>query len=308
MTSLRVAEPVIEVCDLTKDYGTVRAVDHVSFAVGAGTITGFLGPNGSGKSTTLRILVGLVEATEGSARIAGRPYRELADPLSQVGTMLEAAAHPARSARSHLRAMAVEAGRSARHADELLTLVELDSAAHRRVGGFSLGMKQRLGLATALVGDPRVLVLDEPANGLDPQGIRWLRDFLRGLADQGRTILLSSHVLAEVAQTVENVVVLDRGRLVAHQPLAEFLNVPEVPAVSVRCSSPDVLAAALEASGFEVSRDGDGVLTVGGTRPDVIGQLAFDHDVVIHEMHAVKPDLEETFLSLTTPSRQEAHA
>ena len=296
---------VIEVSGLTKDYGSVRAVDDLSFAVGTGTITGFLGPNGSGKSTTLRILAGLVEATAGTARIAGRPYRELPDPLRQVGTMLEATAHPARTARNHLRAAAAEAGRGTRHVDELLALVDLDQAAERRVGGFSLGMKQRLGLATALVGDPQILVLDEPANGLDPQGIRWLRDFLRGLADQGRTILLSSHVLAEVAQTVEDVVVLDRGRLVAHQPLAKLLGASGAPDVLVRCARPDVLASALEARGLAVSRDDAGALTVDGSTPEHIGQVAFDHDVVIHEMSVIRPDLEETFLSLTTPSGRE---
>ena len=296
---------VIEVRGLTKDYGAVRAVDDVSFAVDAGTITGFLGPNGSGKSTTLRILSGLVEPTAGTARIAGRPYRELPDPLRRVGTMLEATAHPARTARNHLRAMAAEAGRSRRRADALLALVDLESAADRRVGGFSLGMKQRLGLATALVGDPEILVLDEPANGLDPQGIRWLRDFLRGLAGEGRTILLSSHVLGEVAQTVENLVVLDQGRLVADQTLAQFLQDSGTPSVVVRCSRPEVLAAALEAAGLDVGRDEHGGLTVGGSTPDEVGQLAFDHHVVIHEMSVIRPDLEQTFLNLTTSSGQE---
>ena len=297
---------VIEVRHLTKDYGAVRAVDDVSFAVDAGTITGFLGPNGSGKSTTLRILAGLVEPTAGTARITGCPYRELPDPLRRVGTMLEATAHPSRTARNHLRAIAAEAGRSRRQADALLALVDLESAADRRVGGFSLGMKQRLGLATALVGDPEILVLDEPANGLDPQGIRWLRDFLRGLAGEGRTILLSSHVLAEVAQTVENLVVLDRGRLVADQALAQFLQDSETPSVVVRCSRPQVLAAAVEAAGLDVGRDEHGGLTVAGSTPDEIGQLAFDHHVVIHEMSVIRPDLEETFLNLTTSSGQEA--
>ena len=217
------ADPVIEIHDLTKDYGDVRAVDHLSFTVEAGTITGFLGPNGSGKSTTLRALLGLVAPTNGTATIAGQRYRDLADPLGQVGAMLEATAHPARSARNHLRAFALEAGRPRRRVQELLDLVELSAAADRRVGGYSLGMKQRLGLATALIHDPQILVLDEPANGLDPQGIRWLRDFLRTLADEGHTILLSSHVLAEVAQTVDEVVVVDHGRLVTHQPLAQLL-------------------------------------------------------------------------------------
>jgi ABC-2 type transport system ATP-binding protein len=297
--------PTIEIRDLTKDYDDVRAVDHLSFRVTAGTITGFLGPNGSGKSTTLRALVGLVEPTSGLATIRGRRYRDLADPLSQVGTMLEATAHPARTARNHLRVIATEAGKPRRRVDQLLDLVELSAAADRRVGGFSLGMKQRLGLATALMSDPQILVLDEPANGLDPQGIRWLRDFLRTLARQGRTILLSSHVLAEVAQTVDEVVVIDRGRLVTHQPLSQLTNEQETHAIRVGCQQPAVLEAALGAAGLQVRSAGPGELTVTGTTAEAIGQLAFDNNVVIHEIRTITPDLEETFLRLTSHSGQE---
>src|SRR3954449_8489718 len=210
---------VIQIHRLTKDFGSVRAVDDLSFAIEEGTVVGFLGPNGSGKTTTLRSLVGLVTPTSGTATINGLPYAQLRDPLRQIGVMLEAASHPARTARNHLRVLATEGGIPLSRADELLALVDLGDAAGRRSGGFSLGMTQRLGLAAALLGDPRILVLDEPANGLDPEGIRWLRDFLRGLAAEGRTVLLSSHVLSEVAQTVDEIVVINHGRLIAHDTL-----------------------------------------------------------------------------------------
>src|SRR3954469_18514823 len=234
---------VIQIHRLTKDFGSVRAVDDLSFAIEDGTIVGFLGPNGSGKTTTLRSLVGLVTPTSGTATIDGRAYRELVDPLRQVGVMLAASAHPARTARNPLSVLAAEAGVPASRADELLDLVDLGSAARRRVGGFSLGMRQRLGLAGALIGDPRILVLDEPANGLDPEGIRWLRDFLRGLAAEGRTILLSSHVLAEVAQTVDRVVVISGGRLVVHAPLSQLTNGAPAHHVRVRPADPVRLLA-----------------------------------------------------------------
>jgi ABC-2 type transport system ATP-binding protein len=299
---------MIEVSDLTKDYGDVRAVDHLTFSVAAGSITGFLGPNGSGKSTTLRALLGLIAPTSGAVTIAGCRYRDLADPLTQVGAMLEATAHPARSARNHLRAIAADARAPRSRVQEVLDLVELTSAADRRVGGFSLGMKQRLGLATALIHDPRILVLDEPANGLDPQGIRWLRDFLRALAAEGRTILLSSHVLAEVAQTVDDVVVIDHGRLVTHQPLAELLAESTERSIRVRCAQPTVLAAALTASGLHVRGDESGVLTVADATTEAIGQIAFDNAVVIHEITISTTNLEETFLNLTSDSAQEARS
>jgi ABC-2 type transport system ATP-binding protein len=212
----------IEITDLHKSFGHVRAVAGVSFSAEAGSVTGFLGPNGSGKTTTLRALLGLVRPDRGTAVIGGRPYRQLADPLREVGAMLEASAHPGRSARDHLRVLAAEARVPVSRVDELLRLVDLEGAARRRVGGFSLGMHQRLGLASALIGDPPVLVLDEPANGLDPIGMRWLRDFLRALAGEGRAVLLSSHALGEVAQTADDVVVISHGRVVAAAPLAEL--------------------------------------------------------------------------------------
>jgi len=295
---------VIEVDDFSKDYADVRAVDHLSFTVEAGTITGFLGPNGSGKTTTLRALLGLVEPTSGHVRIAGSRYRDLADPLRHVGAMLESSAHPSRTARNHLRVVATEARMPRTRVDEVLELVELTSAANRRVGTFSLGMHQRLGLATALISEPEILILDEPANGLDPQGIRWLRDFLRGLAEDGRTILLSSHVLAEVAQTVDQVVVIDHGRILADEPLELLMARSAGERVHLRSSDPAAMTSILRAAGAQVGEDA-GTLVVTGVGADAIGQLAFDHSIVIYEIGAVRASLEDTFLDLT--ARADVH-
>jgi ABC-2 type transport system ATP-binding protein len=297
--------PLIEIRNLVKHYGAIRAVDDLSFGVESGTITGFLGPNGSGKTTTLRALLGLLTPTSGSATIGGRPYRALAAPLREVGTMLEAAAHPSRSARNHLRILAAEASVPASRVEEMLRLVELDGAAKRRVGGFSLGMRQRLGLAGALIGDPGVLVLDEPSNGLDPEGIRWLRDFLRSLAAEGRTILLSSHVLVEVAQTVDDIVVIDSGRPVAHAPLDQ-LTAGTAQQIRVRSAQPDALAAALHAGGLHaLHRDGDEITVTGASQHDV-AQLAFDHGIVVYEIAAEASSLEDVFFSLTNGIAEEA--
>jgi ABC-2 type transport system ATP-binding protein len=215
--------PVIEVRGLTKRFGPVLAVDQLSFTVERGTVVGFLGPNGAGKTTTLRMLLGLVAPDAGTATINGRSYADLAEPLHQVGAVLEASScHPGRTARNHLRVQALAGQADPSRIDDVLDLVGLTDAAGRRVGKFSLGMRQRLGLATALLTDPELLILDEPANGLDPEGVRWLRDMLRGLAEEGTTVVVSSHILAEVAQTVDSVVILDRGRLVVQSTLAEL--------------------------------------------------------------------------------------
>jgi ABC-2 type transport system ATP-binding protein len=212
---------VIQIRGLTKRFGPVLAVDELSFAVEAGEVVGFLGPNGAGKTTTLRMLLGLVRPDAGTATINGQAYADLPEPLHQVGAVLEASSfHPGRTARNHLRIQAMAGEADPSRIDDVLELTGLTDAAGRRVGGFSLGMRQRLGLATALLTDPAVLILDEPANGLDPEGVRWLRDLLRGLAAEGTTVLVSSHILAEVAQTVDSVVILDRGRLVAQSSLA----------------------------------------------------------------------------------------
>ncbi len=214
---------VIEVQGLTKRFGQVLAVDRLSFTVEAGTVVGFLGPNGAGKTTTLRMLLGLVRPDAGTATINGKAYADLAEPLHQVGAVLEASSfHPGRTARNQLRIQALAARVDPSRIGDVLELTGLAEAADRRVGGFSLGMRQRLGLATALLPDPELLILDEPANGLDPEGVRWLRDLLRGMATEGATVLVSSHILAEVAHTVDSAVILDRGRLVAQSSLADL--------------------------------------------------------------------------------------
>jgi ABC-2 type transport system ATP-binding protein len=288
----------ISVQGLTKRFGDVLAVDRLDFDVAPGTVTGFLGPNGAGKTTTLRMLLGLVAPTSGTATIDGRPYRELADPVRRVGAVLEASGfHPGRSARDHLRVLATAAGLAPR-VDEVLEQTGLTAAARRRVGGFSLGMRQRLGLAAALLGDPDVLVLDEPANGLDPEGVHWLRGLVRGLADQGRTVLVSSHLLAEVAQTVDQVVIIDRGRLVAQSTLAA-LTAGADRTVRVRTAQPEALRDLLVARGATVTLDATDQLLVGGATAEQVGQAAAAGGVVLHEMRFERSNLEDVFLELT---------
>jgi ABC-2 type transport system ATP-binding protein len=289
----------ISVQGLTKRFGDVLAVDQLDFQVDPGTVVGFLGPKGAGKTTTLRMLLGLVTPTAGTATIAGRPYRELPDPAHTVGAVLEASGfHPGRSARDHLRVLATAAGLDPRRVDEVLERTGLAAAGRRRVGGFSLGMRQRLGLAAALLGDPEVLILDEPANGLDPEGVRWLRGLVRGLADQGRTVLVSSHVLAEVAQTVDQVVIIDRGRLVAQSTLAALTAAADR-TVRVRTPQPEALRDLLVARGASVTLDGPGQLVVGGATTEQVGQAAAAGGIVLHEMRFERSNLEDVFLELT---------
>ena len=287
----------IEVAGLTKRFGATPAVQDLSFTVDAGRIVGFLGPNGAGKTTTLRMVLGLVNPTAGTATIEGAPYTQLDDPIRTVGAVLDGGAlHPGRSGRNHLRSYARAARIGDARVDELLAMVGLTDAADRRAGGYSLGMRQRLGLATALLGDPRILILDEPANGLDPQGIRWLRDFLRHLAGQGRAILVSSHGLAEISQMVDDVVVIDRGRSIAQAPLEQLM---ASSGGGMRVRGPDVakLAELLRAEGATVSGDGD--LMVGGRTGEQIGRLVAQHQLVISELTPVGASLEEVFLRLT---------
>jgi len=289
---------MIEVERLTKRFGSTLAVDDLSFSVEPGTITGFLGPNGAGKSTTLRAILGLVRPNAGRTAVLGRPYRELDKPLERVGAVLETFdAHPGRSGRNHLRVLAAASGLPVSRVDEVLALVELTDAARRRAKGYSLGMRQRLGLAAALLGDPEVLVLDEPANGLDPQGIRWLRDLLRSLAREGRTVLISSHVLAEIAQTVDEVVIIHRGRLVRRATMAE---VESIAAGEARVRSPDAerLASLLAEVGLDSRSLGDGTLAVAAA-PEQVGELAAEHGIVLHELTVERATLEEVFLELT---------
>ena len=289
---------MIEVAGLTKRFGSTLAVDDLSFSVAPGTITGFLGPNGAGKSTTMRAILGLVHPSAGTTAVLGVPYRQLDQPVGRVGALLETFdAHPGRSGRNHLRVLAVAGGLPQSRVDEVLGLVDMAAAGRRRVKGYSLGMRQRLGLAAALLGDPEVLVLDEPANGLDPQGIRWLRDFLRGLASEGRTILVSSHVLSEVAQTVDDVVIIHRGRLVRHAAMGE-VEAMAAGATTVRSPDAERLARLLTEASFAVTVVESGKLAVAGPAARV-GEIAAANGVVLHELTVERATLEEVFLELT---------
>jgi ABC-2 type transport system ATP-binding protein len=295
---------VIEVEGLSKRFGKTQAVAGLSFRVEPGTITGFLGPNGAGKSTTLRSVLGLVRPDEGRATVLGVPYAQLDNPLHRVGAVLEASeVHPGRSGRNHLRVHAEAAGIPRSRVEEVLALVELSAAAKRRVKGYSLGMRQRLGLASALLGDPEVLVLDEPANGLDPAGIRWLRDLLRSLAAEGRTIVVSSHVLAEVAQTADRVVIIHRGRLVKQAPIAEILAGAEGGTV-VRSPELDRLRRVLAENGGNSVGDDHSIVV--GLPPERVGELAAQHGIVLHELRVEQATLEEVFLELTGGETTEA--
>ena len=292
--------PAVVAESLTKRFGTLVAVDDLSFALEPGTITGFLGPNGAGKTTTLRMLLGLAAPTSGRALVFGEPYAQLADAALRIGAVLEATDfHPGRSGRDHLRMLsdAVELPRS--RVEEVLRLVELTDAAGRRVKGYSLGMRQRLGLAAALLGDPELLILDEPANGLDPEGVRWLRDFLREFAAGQRTVLVSSHVLAEVAQTVDQVLIINRGRLVVESPL-EQLTARVGGSVRVRSPEPDKLVAALKRAGIETTPSNDHTVLAHGTTSERVGDLAFAAQVPLHELIAESSSLEDVFLELTS--------
>jgi ABC-2 type transport system ATP-binding protein len=295
---------VVEAESLTKRFGEVAAVTGLSFALKAGTITGFLGPNGAGKTTTLRMVLGLAAPTSGRALVFDKPYAELPRPALRIGAVLEATDfHPGRSGRDHLRMLACAVGVPDSRADEVLRLVELEGAARRRVKGYSLGMRQRLGLAAALLGDPELLILDEPANGLDPEGVRWLRDFLRSLASEGRTVLVSSHVLAEVAQTVDQVLIISRGRLVVESPLAE-LTARAGGAVRVRSADPQQLATALRGENLQVTAGIDHSLLVNGASSDRVGEIAFAAGVPVHELATDGGSLEDIFLQLTTETTE----
>ncbi|MCU1621014.1 MAG: ABC-type multidrug transport system, ATPase component [Modestobacter sp.] len=302
-------DPVrVDVRGLTKTFGSVRAVDDLSFTVEPGQVTGFLGPNGAGKTTTLRMALGLETPDRGTATFNGVPYVSLSDPMLLVGAVLETAFHPARSGRNHLRVYCRAAGLPVSRADEVLDQVGLGPAGKRRAGGYSLGMRQRLGLATALLGDPQVLVLDEPANGLDPEGIQWLRGFLRHQAhDRGRTVLVSSHLLTEVEQTADRVVIVGAGRLVRQGSLAE-LRAGSAGSVLVRSPQVAALAGLLRASGTTVTAtDGstDG-LTITGLPVDEVGRQAFAGGIELHELRAHTSGLEEVYFRLTAGQEQYA--
>lgn len=293
---------MIEVRDLSKRYGDTRAVDHLSFAVQAGKVTGFLGPNGAGKSTTIRLLLGLDRPDGGTATIGGRPYRELTQPLRAVGALLEArAVHSGRSAYNHLLVLAQTQGLPRKRVDEVIDLIGLRTVAAKRAGGFSLGMSQRLGIAAALLGDPEVLILDEPVNGLDPEGIRWIRNLMKRLASEDRTVFVSSHLMNEMAVTADHLVVIGRGRLIADCPTAEFI--ARSSHRSVRVLGPDRLGLeeAILAEGGQVRKDGD-ALIVSRLEAARIGELAARQRLVLHELTPQLASLEEAFMELTGDS------
>ena len=290
---------VVEIRDLHKRFGAVHAVNGLSFEAEAGRVTGFLGPNGAGKSTTLRALLGLVHPTAGTATFAGRRYAELERPSAQVGAVLEDAAfHPGRSARNHLRVLAAAGEHPRDRVDEVLSIVGLAEAADRRVKGYSMGMRQRLAIAAALLGDPQVLILDEPTNGLDPPGISWMRQLVRQQAETGRAVLVSSHLLAEVAQSVDDVVVIAGGQLRGRGTLEEVLGGDEEPATEVRVQEPERLTEALGSRGHVVERAGDDLLVL-GARPEEVGAVAAEEGIVVLGLKQRARSLEAAFFALT---------
>lgn len=294
---------MIEARGLTKRYGTKAAIQDVSFSIAPGQVTGFLGPNGAGKSTCMRLMVGLDRPTSGTVTVNGERYSELAAPMAQVGALLDAkGVHPGRSARSHLRALAATHGISDRRVHDVLEQTGLSAVANRRVGGFSLGMGQRLGIAAALLGDPQVLILDEPINGLDPDGVLWVRQLLRHMASEGRTVLLSSHLMSEMAQTADHVIVLGRGRVVADAPIAEFISGGRQDRVTVRTPDAARFASLLLSNGDQrirlepLAEEG---FEAHGVSAAEIGRIAAQHGVELHELSPVQSSLEDAYLALT---------
>jgi ABC-2 type transport system ATP-binding protein len=290
---------MIEAQGLSKRYGRTVAVDNLSFTVQSGRVTGFLGPNGAGKSTTMRMILGLDRPTGGSVRIDGKPYRELHNPLRTVGALLDAKwVHPNRSARAHLRWMARSNKLSPKRVDEVLDTVGLTDVANRRAGGFSLGMSQRLGIAAALLGDPQVLLFDEPVNGLDPEGILWIRRFMHRLADEGRTVFVSSHLLSEMALTAQELIVIGKGKLIAQCSTEEFVAQATESSVLVRSPQLPVLRSALGETGASVRDEGES-LVVSGMDIAKIGELAAAKGIALHELSPQRGSLEEAFIQLT---------
>jgi ABC-2 type transport system ATP-binding protein len=291
---------MIEARGLTKRYGDKLAVDDLTFTVRPGVVTGFLGPNGAGKSTTMRMILGLDAPTRGSVTVNGRPYREHAAPLREVGALLDArSVHPGRSARNHLLALAQTSGIPRSRVDEVVEAVGLESVARRRAGGFSLGMGQRLGIAAALLGDPRAVILDEPVNGLDTEGIRWIRSLLRSLAAEGRTVFVSSHLMSEMALTAQHLIVIGRGRLIADTGVEALIARAAPGVVRARSTDPEALAALLRSRDVAVSEDGDGALAVAGVSTDQVGRLAGAAGITLLELTAQQASLEEAFVDVT---------
>ena len=292
---------MIEARGLTKRYGAKLAVDDLSFTVRPGVVTGFLGPNGAGKSTTMRMILGLDAPTRGSVTVNGKPYRQHPAPLREVGALLDArSVHPGRSAHHHLLAIAQTCGIGRSRVDEVIDAVGLREVASRRAGGFSLGMGQRLGIAAALLGDPDTVILDEPVNGLDTEGIRWMRSLLRDLAAEGRTVFVSSHLMNEMALTAEHLIVIGRGRLIADTGMREFIAGAARDSVRVRSTDQDALAALLQPRAAEVSPDRDGALTVSGLTTDQVGRAAAAAGITLLELTARQASLEEAFIDMTS--------
>ena len=291
---------MIEAHELTKRYGDTTAVDSLSFTIAPGTVTGFLGPNGAGKSTTMRMIMGLDRPTSGTVTVNGKPYRQHRAPLREVGALLEASAvHPGRSARSHLRTMAATHNIKASRVSEVIEMTGLAGVATKRVGGFSLGMGQRLGIAAALLGDPRTLILDEPVNGLDPEGVQWVRQLVRALAAEGRTVFLSSHLMSEMAQTADQLLVVGRGRIIAAGPVQQVIDSVAGGTVRVRSPHAGELAAALAGDGVTVTSPEAGMLEVSGTTAEHVGEVALRNGLLLHELSPRRASLEEAYMSLT---------
>ena len=291
---------MIEAHGLTKHYGDKTAVDGLTFTVRPGVVTGFLGPNGAGKSTTMRLILGLDAPTSGSVTVNGKPYQQHAAPLREVGALLDArSVHPGRSAYHHLLALAQTCGIRRSRVDEVIDAVGLGEVARRRAGGFSLGMGQRLGIAAALLGDPATVILDEPVNGLDTEGIRWIRSLLQGLAAEGRTVFVSSHLMSEMALTAQHLIVIGRGRLIANTGMEEFVSRAEPGVVRVRSTDPAALAALLRSREVAVSEATDGALAVSGLSTDQVGRLAGGAGITLLELTAQQASLEEAFIDLT---------
>jgi ABC-2 type transport system ATP-binding protein len=291
---------MIEAHGLTKDYGEKRAVDDLTFTVQPGIVTGFLGPNGSGKSTTMRLILGLDAPKSGDVKVNGKHYREHAAPLHEVGALLEArSVHTGRTARNHLLALAHTHGIPRTRVDELIDLVGLHDVARKRAGGFSLGMGQRLGIATALLGDPSTLLLDEPVNGLDPEGIHWMRNLLKALAAEGRTVFVSSHLMSEMALTADHLIVIGRGRLIADTSVDEFVRRASGSIVRVRSPQATQLRERVLADGVTVQSDEAGVLEIAGLTAEQVGETAAANGIVLHELTPLQASLEEAFMELT---------
>ena len=294
---------MIEAVGLTKRYGKRLAVDQLSFSVKPGQVTGFLGPNGAGKSTTMRMILGLDTPTAGTVTVDGRPFSALDSPMREVGALLEAKAiHGGRSAYNHLWCLAQTNNLPKRRVDEVLELVGLSEVAGKRSKGFSLGMGQRLGIASALLGDPRILMFDEPVNGLDPEGLLWIRNLMRNLAAEGRTVFVSSHLMAEMENTADHLLVIGRGRMIADCTVQEFIDQNSEQAIRVRTPEVDRLAGLLAATGATTVPDGDAALLVTGVGADRIGDVAFDNRIRLHELAPVQASLEQAFMELTRDS------